>query len=129
MHVITGSVEIVIIIWVVVKASRMTLTWFGIQPSTLNQWITFIYGHRESASTGAKELYEKIRKDGLQLRQIRTRNLRDPEALVEDLVTGTGLISPSKLVYGPAKRVVAHAVTGVALAFLSDGARRLVRRL
>ncbi|KAF9951906.1 hypothetical protein BGZ65_005667 [Modicella reniformis] len=132
MHVITGSVEIIIIIWVVIKASRLTLTWLGIQPSTLDQWMSFIYGHRETAGASAKELYEKIRKDGLLMRQIDARNVRIPEALVEDLVAGaaasTGLITP-KIVYGPAKRIVAHAVTGVALAFLSDGARRLVRKL
>ncbi|KAF9101543.1 hypothetical protein BGX27_011439 [Mortierella sp. AM989] len=133
MHVITGSVEIVIIIWVVIKASRITLTWFGVQPSSVNQWITFIYGHRDSAGAGAKELYAKIRKDGLQMRQIKGWSLKEPVELVEDLVAGattsTGLISPSNLVYGPAKRVMAHAVTGVALAFFSDGARRLVRKL
>ncbi|KAF9354627.1 hypothetical protein BGX26_007540 [Mortierella sp. AD094] len=133
MHVITGSVEIVIIIWVVIKASRMTLTWFGVQPSSVNQWITFIYGHRDSAGAGAKELYAKIRKDGLQMRQIKAWTRKEPVELVEDLVAGaaasTGLISPSSIVYGPAKRVMAHAATGIALAFFSDGARRLVRKL
>ncbi|KAG0243550.1 hypothetical protein BGX31_010604 [Mortierella sp. GBA43] len=135
MRVITGSVEIVIIIWVVVKASRMTLTWFGMQPSSLTQWVTYIYGNRQGAGTGAKEIYDKIRRDGLQMRQIKARSLKEPEALVEDLVAGgaalassTG-ISPSNLIYGPAKRVAAHAVTGIALAFISDGARRLVRKL
>ncbi|KAF8952870.1 hypothetical protein BGZ46_003357, partial [Entomortierella lignicola] len=132
MHVITGSVEIVIIIWVVIKASRITLTWFGVQPSSINQWITFIYGHRDSAGASAKELYAKIRKDGLQMRQIKAWTRKEPVELVEDLVAGaasTSLISPSSIVYGPAKRVMAHAATGVALAFLSDGARRLVRKL
>ncbi|KAF8932740.1 hypothetical protein BGZ58_006847 [Dissophora ornata] len=133
MHVITGSVEIVIIIWVVIKASRMTLTWFGVQPSTINQWVTFIYGDRGGAGAGAKDLYAKIRKDGLQLRQIKAWSQREPEALIVDIVAGaaasTSLISPSKMVYGPTKRVMMHAATGVALAFLSDGARRLVRRL
>ncbi|KAG0368582.1 hypothetical protein BGZ54_001609 [Gamsiella multidivaricata] len=133
MHVITGSVEIVIIIWVVVKASRFTLTWLGFQPTSVTHWITFIYGHRDSAGAGAKELYAKIRKDGLQMRQFKAWSRKEPEALIEDFVAGaaasSGLISPSKMVYGPAKRAVAHAVTGMALALLSDGARRLVRKL
>ncbi|KAF9165535.1 hypothetical protein BGX20_000537 [Mortierella sp. AD010] len=133
MHVITGSVEIVIIIWVVIKASRLTLTWFGVQPSSVTQWITFIYGHRDGAGAGAKELYAKIRKDGLQMRQIKAWTQKEPAGLVEDLVAGaaasTGLISPSNIIYGPAKRVMAHAATGIALAFFSGGAKRLVRKL
>ncbi|KAG0213538.1 hypothetical protein BGX28_004174 [Mortierella sp. GBA30] len=136
MHVITGSVEVVIIIWVVIRASRATLTWFGIQPANVQEWLTFIYGHRDSAGAkSAKDLYAAIRRDGLQLRQIKAWSRREPEALVQDLVTGaaatasTGLISPSTMVYGPAKKVMAHAVTGVALALLSDGARRLLRKL
>ncbi|KAG0323595.1 hypothetical protein BGZ99_002691 [Dissophora globulifera] len=132
MHVITGSVEIVIIIWVVIKASRLTLTWFGVQPATVNQWITFIYGHRNTSGFSAKDIYAKIRKDGLRMRNITAWSQKEPEALIVDMVAGavatTGLISP-RLVYGPAKRVMAHAATGVALAFISDGARRLVRKL
>ncbi|KAF9911469.1 hypothetical protein BX616_010577 [Lobosporangium transversale] len=133
MHVVTGSVEIVIIIWVVIKASRATLTWFGIQPSSMNQLITFVYGYRNEADTGAKQLYEKIRKDGLRLTQLKTWNRGEPESLVQDVVAGAvtlpGLLSPSNLVYGPAKKVVGHAVSGVALALLSGGARRLIRKL
>ncbi|KAI1314876.1 hypothetical protein EDD11_001599 [Mortierella claussenii] len=133
MHVITGSVEIVIIIWVVIKASHLTLTWFGIQPSSVRQLITFIYGHRGKTGTGAKELYAKIRKDGLQLRQIKAWSPIEPETLVEDLVAGaaasTSLITPSKVVYGPAKSVIVHAATGAALAFLSASARGFVRKL
>ncbi|KAF9966646.1 hypothetical protein BGZ70_001681 [Mortierella alpina] len=133
MHVITGSVEVVIIIWVVIRASRATLTWFGIQPSSVKEWLAFIYGHRDSTGASAKELYAAIRRDGLQLRQIKAWNRKEPEALVGDLVAGavasTSLISPSAMVYGPAKKVMAHAVTGVALALFSDGARRLLRKL
>ncbi|KAF9956081.1 hypothetical protein BGZ72_003060 [Mortierella alpina] len=133
MHVITGSVEVVIIIWVVIRASRATLTWFGVQPASVKEWLTFIYGHRDSAGASAKELYAAIRRDGLQLRQIKAWNRKEPEALVGDLVAGavasTSLISPSVMVYGPAKKVMAHAVTGVALALFSDGARRLLRKL
>ncbi|KAF9431458.1 hypothetical protein BGZ76_000280 [Entomortierella beljakovae] len=131
MHVITGSVEIVIIIWVVIKASRLTLTWFGVQPSTVNQWVTFIYGQRDGAGIGAKEIYAKIRKDGFQMRQIKAWGRKESADIVEDLVgaaASTSLISPSSIVYGPAKRVVANAATGIALAFLSDGARRLARK-
>lgn len=133
MHVITGSVEVVIIIWVVIRASRATLTWFGIQPTSIKEWLAFIYGHRDSTGASAKELYAAIRRDGLQLRQIKAWNRKEPEALVGDLVAGavasTSLISPSAMVYGPAKKVMAHAVTGVALALFSDGARRLLRKL
>ncbi|CAO3572110.1 unnamed protein product [Mortierella alpina] len=133
MHVITGSVEVVIIIWVVIRASRATLTWFGIQPSSVKEWLAFIYGHRDSTGASAKELYAAIRRDGLQLRQIKAWHRKEPEALVGDLVAGavasTSLISPSAMVYGPVKKVVAHAVTGVALALFSDGARRLLRKL
>ncbi|KAF9985414.1 hypothetical protein BGZ75_003010 [Mortierella antarctica] len=133
MHVITGSVEVVIIIWVVIRASRATLTWFGIQPATVKEWLTIIYGHRDSTGASAKELYAAIRRDGLQLRQIKAWNRKEPEALVGELVAGavasTSLISPSTMVYGPAKKVMAHAVTGVALALFSGGARRLLRKL
>ncbi|KAF9570466.1 hypothetical protein EC968_001802 [Mortierella alpina] len=133
MHVITGSVEVVIIIWVVIRASRATLTWFGIQPASVKEWLAFIYGHRDSTGASAKELYAAIRRDGLQLRQIKAWNRKEPEALVGDLVAGavasTSLISPSAMVYEPAKKVMAHAVTGVALALFSGGARRLLRKL
>ncbi|KAG0274660.1 hypothetical protein BGZ95_009575 [Linnemannia exigua] len=134
MHVITGSFEIIIIIWVVIKASQATLTWFGVKPKNINEWMMFIYGQRDTAGASAKELYDKVRKDGLRMRQVKAFTQKEPEALVEDLVAGVtsstnGLLSPSTIIYGPAKKIVAHAVTGVALAFFSDGARRLLRKL
>ncbi|KAG0302696.1 hypothetical protein BGZ97_002216 [Linnemannia gamsii] len=134
MHVVTGSVEIIIIIWVVLKASQATLTWFGVKPKNMSEWLMFIYGQRDTAGSSAKELYAKVRRDGLRMRQVKAFTQKEPEALVEDLVAGVttstnGLLSPSTIVYGPAKRIVAHAVTGVALAFISDGARRLLRKL
>ncbi|KAF9092764.1 hypothetical protein BGX23_003933 [Mortierella sp. AD031] len=134
MHVITGSVEVVIIIWVVIKASQATLTWLGFRPKNVNEWLTFIYGQRDIAGSSARELYAKVRKDGLRMRQVQAFAKKEPEALVEDLVAGmasstNGLLSPSTIVYGPAKKIMTHAVTGVALAFLSDGARRLLRKL
>ncbi|KAK5816691.1 hypothetical protein F5H01DRAFT_341467 [Linnemannia elongata] len=134
MHVITGSVEIIIIIWVVLKASQATLTWFGVKPKNMSEWLMFIYGQRDTAGSQAKELYAKVRRDGLRMRKVKAFTQKEPEALVEDLVAGmtastNGLMSPSAIVYGPAKKIVAHAVTGVALAFISDGARRLLRKL
>ncbi|KAF8942841.1 hypothetical protein BGZ47_006082 [Haplosporangium gracile] len=134
MHVITGSVEIIIIIWVVLKASQATLTWFGVKPKNMSEWLMFIYGQRDTAGSQAKELYAKVRRDGIRMRQVKAFTQKEPEELVEDLVAGVtastnGLMSPSAIVYGPAKKIVAHAVTGVALAFISDGARRLLRKL
>ncbi|KAF9131541.1 hypothetical protein BGW39_001652 [Mortierella sp. 14UC] len=134
MHVITGSFEIIIIIWVVIKASQATLTWFGVKPKNVSEWMMFIYGQPNTAGASAKDLYAKVRKDGLRMRQIKAFTQKEPEALVEDLVAGVtastnGLLSPSTVIYGPAKKIVAHAVTGVALAFFSDGARRLLRKL
>ncbi|KAF9926049.1 hypothetical protein FBU30_004296 [Linnemannia zychae] len=134
MHVITGSFEIVIIIWVVIKASQATLTWFGVKPKNIGDWLMIIYGKRDTAGASAKELYAKVRKDGLRMRQVNALTKKEPEALVEDLIAGVasstnGILSPSTMVYGPAKKIVAHAVTGIALAFISDGARRLLRKL
>ncbi|KAG0055942.1 hypothetical protein BGZ83_006867 [Gryganskiella cystojenkinii] len=132
MHVITGSVEVVIIIWVVIRASRATLSWLGIAPAITNnvgEWLSLIYGSRASAGFSAKDIYAKILKDGVQMRRLKPL----PEALVGDLVAGavtsSSLLSPSKVVYGPAKRVMGHAATGVVLAYLSDGARRLIRKM
>lgn len=134
MHVITGSVEVVIIIWVVIRASRATLSWLGLQPvAHVGDWLSLIYGHRGSVGFSAKDIYAKILKDGVQMRQIKAWAKKEPEALVGDLVAGavtsSSLLSPSKVVYGPAKRVMAQAATGVVLAYLSDGARRLIRKM
>lgn len=134
MHVITGSVEVVIIIWVVIRASRATLSWLGLQPMVnVGDWLALIYGHRGSVGFSAKDIYAKILKDGVQMRQIKAWAKKEPEALVGDLVAGavtsSSLLSPSKVVYGPAKRVMAQAATGVVLAYLSDGARRLIRKM
>ncbi|KAF9194478.1 hypothetical protein BGZ50_006203 [Haplosporangium sp. Z 11] len=130
LHVITGSVEVVIIIWIVIKASQATLTWIGIQPINVREWLAFVYGNRNGTGTSVKELYAKIWKSGLLSGQW---SRREPEAIMKDLVQGTvastSRASPTTLVYGPAKRVMAHAVTGVAIALLTDGAQRLVRKL
>ncbi|KAF9583681.1 hypothetical protein BGW38_008874 [Lunasporangiospora selenospora] len=150
MHVIAGSVEVVIIIWIVIRASRATLTWFGIQPKTFSEWLSFAYNRQwritggsssmassssaAAVGTTAKEIYAKIRKDGIRLRHVHMWNQGEPEALVEDVVMGMKVgsspgLTPSNVIYGPAKKVLIHAATGVVLACLSDGARRLARKL
>ncbi|KAF9351872.1 hypothetical protein BGX26_010187 [Mortierella sp. AD094] len=144
MHVLAESLEIMLILWVVLKLSDATLSWMGIHllkggPQT---WLNYIYGDREgNGSLAAKELYQKIRKDGLQWKQMRRRKQQESEHLMKEFTAsevallgmGTGVprtpFTSAGMVWAPARRMLTHAVSGVVLAYLSDQARQLAKKL
>ncbi|KAF9160814.1 hypothetical protein BGX21_000013 [Mortierella sp. AD011] len=144
MHALTGSLEIMLILWVILKLSETTLSWMGIHllkggPQT---WLNYIYGDREGdGSLAAKELYQKIRKDGLQWRQIRRRKRQEREILMKEFkASEVALLGMDKdvprtpftsagMIWAPAKRVLIHTVSGVVLAYLSDQVRWLAKKL
>ncbi|KAF9362649.1 hypothetical protein BGX34_005762 [Mortierella sp. NVP85] len=138
MHVLTESLEVMLILWVIMKLSEASLAWMGIQMSKggPRAWLAYIYGDREGAGAAAKELYEKIRRDGLRLQQYQFRQQQERETLMQEFsaseaasgIPGTPF-SPKGMVLAPARRLLEHAVSGVVLAYLSDAARRLARTL
>ncbi|KAG0309737.1 hypothetical protein BGZ98_008873 [Dissophora globulifera] len=178
MHVLTESLEIVLILWVVVKLSETSLAWMGYQmakgssaslmvPSAGNQtaignsaissansnisgghhtWINsvshFIYGEREGAGAAtAKELYKRIRRDGLRIKQVgnlrRKESARSAKEFIEEsLATEVAMMGTPRrpftstaMVWAPTGNLLAQAVSGVVLAFLVDQARQLVKKL
>ncbi|KAF9084132.1 hypothetical protein BGX23_010820 [Mortierella sp. AD031] len=143
MHILTGSLEVGLILWVIFKLGEASLSFMGIQllkggPQT---WLLYVYGDREGpGSTVAKELYEKIRRDGLRLRQVHLRRAWESEQLLQEAaalghghggVGGQGRtpFSAAGMVWGPVQRMITHAVTGFVLAYLADHAKRLSKKL
>jgi len=138
MHVLTESLEVMLILWVIMRLSEASLAWMGIQMSKSGPraWLAYIYGDREGAGAAAKELYEKIRRDGLRLQQYQFRQQQERETLMQEFSASeaaSGIprtpFSPKGMVLAPARRLLEHAVSGVVLAYLSDAARRLARTL
>ncbi|KAF9312732.1 hypothetical protein BG003_005982 [Podila horticola] len=133
MHVLTSSVEVLVILLIVIKVSQVSLTWMGVSLDKSQNLLTYIYGHRQGAGAAAKELYGKIRRDGLRFTQIRLRQLYpETEALVQDMLLGDKPptpFTPAGMVLGPAKRMLAHTVAGVALAYVSENARHVAMML
>lgn len=145
MHVLTGSLEMMLILWVVFKLSEISLRWMGLPnrllTETMNQgpqeWLASIYGYRHSAgASAAKELYKRIRQEGLTQRGRRILRERESETLLLDHIkaeTAPGMptrrFSPAGMVWGPAGNALAHIVSGVVLAYLSDRAKGLSKRL
>jgi len=143
MHVLTGSLEMMLVVWVVYKLSEISLGWMGVRLLTNNmnhgpqEWLAYIYGYRNSAgASAAKELYKKIRQEGLAQRTRRTLRERESEALMVDYIkaeTAPGMptrhFSSTGMVWGPAGNALAHIVSGVVLAYLSDRAKGLSRKL
>ncbi|KAG0272152.1 hypothetical protein BGZ95_012106 [Linnemannia exigua] len=150
MHILTGSLEVGLILWVIFKLGEASLSFMGVPllkggPQT---WLLYVYGDRQGpGSTVAKELYEKIRRDGLKLRQVHLRRARESEQLMQDFVAAeaaaSGLVggvagsvgkpltpfSAAGMVWGPMLRMVTHAATGFVLAFLADHGKRLSKKL
>ncbi|KAF9134859.1 hypothetical protein BGW39_005574 [Mortierella sp. 14UC] len=148
MHILTGSLEVGLILWVIFKLGEASLSFMGVPllkggPQT---WLLYVYGDRQGpGSTVAKELYEKIRRDGLKLRQVHLRRTRGSEQLMQDFVVAeaaaSGLVagvagsagktpfSAAGMVWGPMLRMVTHAATGFVLAFLVDHGKRLSKEL
>ncbi|KAG0212049.1 hypothetical protein BGX28_006947 [Mortierella sp. GBA30] len=138
MHVLTGSLEIMLILWVILKLSEVSMKWIGIRmmKGGPQAWLMYIYGDRDGAGSAAKELYEKIRRDGLRLRQMETWRQKESELLMQDFIASeatSGIprtpFTPAGMIWAPAKRMIAHAVSGVVLAYLSDRARSIARKL
>ncbi|KAI1317069.1 hypothetical protein EDD11_009052 [Mortierella claussenii] len=143
MHVLTESLELMLILWVVVKLSEASLAWMGIQmlKGGPKAWLTYIYGDQEGAGASvAKELYDKIRRDGFQLQRIRHWKRQESELLMKDFIAseaalaGMGMLqrtpfTPTGMVWAPVGRILAHAASGLALAYLSDNVRRIAKRL
>jgi hypothetical protein len=150
MHILTSSLEVGLILWVIFKLGEASLSLMGIPllkggPQT---WLLYVYGDRQGpGSTVAKELYEKIRRDGLKLRQVHMRRAaRESEQLMQDFVAseaasglaglGPGGLPVSKtpfsaagMVWGPMQRMITHAATGFVLAYLADHGKRLSKKL
>ncbi|KAG0056536.1 hypothetical protein BGZ83_004559 [Gryganskiella cystojenkinii] len=143
MHVLTGSLEMMLIVWVVFKLSEISLGWMGVRLLTgdMNngpqEWLAYIYGYRNSTgASAAKELYKKIRQDGLVQRARRAMLEQESKALMVDYIkaeTAPGMpqrhFSPYGMVWGPAGNALTHIVSGVVLAFLSDRVKGLSRKL
>ncbi|KAF9111560.1 hypothetical protein BGX27_004750 [Mortierella sp. AM989] len=144
MHILTESLEVMLGLWVVLKLSEATLSWMGIHmlKGGPQNWLSYIYGDRESdGSLAAKELYQKIRRDGLQWKQIGYRKRQESEQLMKEFTAsevallgmGSGVartpFTSTGMVWAPARRMLAHAVSGVVLAYLSDRARYLIKKL
>lgn len=150
MHILTGSLEVGLILWVIFKLGEASLSFMGVPllkggPQT---WLLYVYGDRQGpGSTVAKELYEKIRRDGLKLRQVHLRRTRESEQILQDfaaseavssLVAGFGpggnqgakaSFSAAGMVWGPVQRMITHAATGFVLAYLADHGKRLSKKL
>ncbi|KAG0368635.1 hypothetical protein BGX24_002739 [Mortierella sp. AD032] len=150
MHILTGSLEVGLILWVIFKLGEASLSFMGVPllkggPQT---WLLYVYGDRQGpGSTVAKELYEKIRRDGLKLRQVHLRRARESGQLMQEFVAAeaaaSGLVggvagsvgkpstpfSAAGMVWGPMLRMVTHAATGFVLAFLVDHGKRLSKKL
>ncbi|KAF9545765.1 hypothetical protein EC957_010513 [Mortierella hygrophila] len=150
MHILTGSLEVGLILWVIFKLGEVSLSLMGVPllkggPQT---WLLYVYGDRQGpGSTVAKELYEKIRRDGLKLRQVHLRRARESEQILQDfaasevasgLVAGFGPggnqwtkapFSAAGMVWGPVQRMITHAATGFVLAYLADHGKRLSKKL
>ncbi|KAF9984509.1 hypothetical protein BGZ75_003929 [Mortierella antarctica] len=149
MHVLTGSVEVVLIVCIVLKISEISLEWIGfrmLKGLRPQQWLlSHLYGDGNSsvgaaataaASFEAKELYEKILGDGLRLRQMDSWRQQESESLMKDYITSEvasgGPRTPftaAGMVWRPAGRMIGHAVSGIVLAYLSDRARSIARKL
>ncbi|KAF9391045.1 hypothetical protein CPB97_007664 [Podila verticillata] len=131
MHVLTSSVEVLLVLLVLLKVSQASLTWMGVRLDKGQSLLAFIYGHRLGGSA-AKELYEKIRRDGLRFTQIRLRQLYpETEAVVQEVLGDKPRtpFTPAGMVLGPAKRMLTHTVAGVALAFVSENVRHIAMKL
>ncbi|KAF9911666.1 hypothetical protein EC991_002784 [Linnemannia zychae] len=148
MHILTGSLEVGLILWVIFKLGEASLSFMGVPllkggPQT---WLLYVYGDRQGpGSTVAKELYEKIRRDGLKLRQVHLRRARESGKLMQDFVVAetaaSGLtagvagsagkipFSAAGMVWGPMQRMITHAATGFVLAFLVDHGKRISKKL
>ncbi|KAF9903764.1 hypothetical protein BX616_001543, partial [Lobosporangium transversale] len=143
MHVLTESLELMLILWVVLKLSEASLAWMGIQMTKGGPrvWLTYIYGDRESAGASvAKELYEKIKRDGFRLKQSQLQDRREKQVVSNEFATteaamkAVGLLpstpfTPAGMVWAPVGKMLEHAVSGLVLAYLSDYVRRIVKKL
>ncbi|KAI7828764.1 hypothetical protein BC939DRAFT_49802 [Gamsiella multidivaricata] len=151
MHVLTESLELMLILWVVLKLTEVSLSWMGIRMlkspnssgDSINNsasgrvpWLTYFYGDREGAGSAAKELYARIRRDGLRLREMRIWRQREREQLMREMVASEKAMgmqrtpfTPAAMVWAPAGRLLAQAVSGLTLAYLSDYAKQLIKKL
>ncbi|KAF9024072.1 hypothetical protein CPC16_002749 [Podila verticillata] len=122
MHVLTGSVEVMVVVFVLIRSVKASLSWVGLQSWAEVDWFSWLYGQRDSGAS-AKELYEKIKRDGLQWRRVPMRQIKESEA-----PEATSLLSPARIVYGPAKKALKDVAAGAALAYVSDNVWRLIKK-
>lgn len=122
MHVLTGSVEVMVVVFVLIRSVKASLSWVGLQSWAEVDWFSWLYGQRDSGAS-AKELYEKIKRDGLQWRHTPLRQIKESEA-----PEATSLLSPARVVYGPAKKALKDVAAGAALAYVSDNVWRLIKK-
>ncbi|KAF9927211.1 hypothetical protein FBU30_003427 [Linnemannia zychae] len=142
------SLEFGLILWVILKLGEVVLSFMGIPllKGGPQSWLMYIYGDQAGpGSTVAKGLYEKIKRDGLKLRQAHLRRVKESEQILQDFASeaaaglvGTGLgglsggkipFSAAGMVWGPLQRTITHAVAGIVLAFLADHGKRLSKKL
>ncbi|KAF9190209.1 hypothetical protein BGZ51_008840 [Haplosporangium sp. Z 767] len=138
MHVLTGSLEIILILWMVLKLSEISLAWIGVQAlrGRAQAWLTYVYGDRAGAGSAAKELYKKIRQDGLRMRQVGSGQRQESKALMQDFIASEAASGLSKtpftaagMIWVPVRQALAHAVSGIVLAYLSDRKRYIAMKL
>ncbi|KAI8598012.1 hypothetical protein EDD21DRAFT_383820 [Dissophora ornata] len=162
MHVLTESLEAVLILWVVIKLGEASLGWMGMQTLKVaagsnnsssgnsngvigggpRSWLTYIYGDRKGPGAAtAKELYERIRKDGKRIKKFRSWRRMESESSLKEFVEEAlasevatlGMarrpFTPSGMVWEPAGRLLAQVVSGAVVAYLTDYARRLTKKL
>ncbi|KAG0327198.1 hypothetical protein BGZ99_008179 [Dissophora globulifera] len=146
MHVLTESLEIVLILWVVVKLSETSLAWMGYQMTKGSSASLMVAsaGNQTAIGAGAataKELYKRIRRDGLRIKQVgnlrRKETARSAKEFIEEsLATEVAMMGTPRrpftstaMVWAPTGNLLAQAVSGVVLAFLVDQARQLVKKL
>lgn len=111
-----------VVVFVLIRSVKASLSWVGLQSWVEVDWFSWLYGQRD-AGASAKELYEKIKRDGLR-RHVQLRQIKEPEAPE----AATSLLSPARVVYGPAKKALKDVAAGAALAYVSDNVWRLIKK-
>ncbi|KAF9574825.1 hypothetical protein EC968_005303 [Mortierella alpina] len=161
MHVLTGSAEVLLLLYIVLKISEISLEWIGFRMFKglgPQQWLLYhLYGDGSSLTTTAaaaaavgggrvggrgggsfeaKELYEKIIGDSIRGRQMDIWRQQERELLMKDYIASevaSGVprtpFTAAGMIWRPAGRMIAHAVSGIVLAYLSDRVRSIARKL
>ncbi|KAF9427845.1 hypothetical protein BGZ94_004029 [Podila epigama] len=144
MHVLTGSVEALVILLILVKVSQASLSWIGFPLDNGQNVLTYIFNRKgsldskgDAASVAAREIYDKVRRDGLRFRRIQFRQSHPKtEALVHESTLG-GVergkmltpFTPAGMVFQPMKRMLARTIAGLMLAYICENLRYVTMKL